>query len=136
MPRQEDAYQGLFPIKPNNERMRVLVGVFLEITFNILPNHFLTNLIFLFESVPLTREFEKMQFTSAFQKGRSRLSFQDSQTYLGILNSSTRQPVGSSLEFLLERADCKGWGNFRAMVIHGQKKWMRTKYLVFIDPFC
>lgn len=70
------------------------------------------------------------------EKGGNRLSFQDSQTYLGILNSSTRQLDGSSLEFLLERADCKGWGNFSAVAIHGQKKCMRTKYLVFIDSFC
>lgn len=31
----EDASRDLFPIKPNNERMHVLVGVFLEITFHI-----------------------------------------------------------------------------------------------------
>lgn len=74
--------------------------------------------------MPVTRECEKMSFS---RKRGSSLSFQHSQTYLGILNSSTRQLVGSSLEFLLERADCKGWGNFSAMVIHGQKKWMRTK---------
>ena len=55
------------------------------------------------------------------EKGGNSLSFQDSPTYWGILNSSTRQLVGSSLEFLLERADCKGWGNFSAVAIHGQK---------------
>lgn len=31
----EDASRDLFPIKPNNERMHVLVGVFLEIAFHI-----------------------------------------------------------------------------------------------------
>ena len=33
--RTEDASRDLFPIKPNNERMHVLVGVFLEIAFHI-----------------------------------------------------------------------------------------------------
>lgn len=42
----EDAYCDLFPIKPNNKRMYVLAGMFLEITCNILPNYFLRNLIF------------------------------------------------------------------------------------------
>lgn len=86
--------------------------------------------------MPVTREFEKMSFCKCVPEREEAGFHFHSQTYLGILNSSTRQPVGSSLEFLLERADCKGWGNFSAMVIHGQKKWMRTKYLVFIDPFC
>ena len=31
----EDASRDLFPIKPNNERMHVLVGVFLKIAFHI-----------------------------------------------------------------------------------------------------
>lgn len=57
-----------------------------------------------------------------FQKWGNRLSFEDSQTYLGIFNGTTGRLVGSSLEFLFERADCKGWGNLSAVAIHGQKK--------------
>lgn len=47
----EDAYHDLFPIKPNNERMHVLVGVYLETKFNNLPNCFLRNLIFCLKNV-------------------------------------------------------------------------------------
>lgn len=63
------------------------------------------------------------------RKEGNRLSFQDSQTYLGILNSSTMQLVGSSLEFLLERADCKGWGNFSAVANTWSKKIHEHKVL-------
>lgn len=57
----EDAYHDLFPIKPNNERMHVVVGVFLEIPFNIPPNYFLRNLIFCLKVCPsVTQLFEKL----------------------------------------------------------------------------
>lgn len=57
----EDAYRDLFPIKPNNARMRVLVGVFVEIIFNIPPGYFLRNLIFSLKvCLSVTRLFEKL----------------------------------------------------------------------------
>ena len=62
-------------------------------------------------------------------KGGSRLSFQDSQTYWGILNSSAKQLAGSSLELLLERDDCKGWGNFSGNTWSKEKKMSENKVL-------
>lgn len=119
----EDTYHDLFPIKPNNERRHVLVGVFLELTFNIPPNDSGENVVFCLKvCLCVTRLFATLWVASVFQKWGNRLSFEDSQTYLGIFNSTTRRLVGSSLEFLFERADCKGWGNLSAVAIHGQKK--------------
>lgn len=48
----EDAYRGLFPIKPNNARMQALVGVFLRTRFQHPTKLFLEKFYFLLESVP------------------------------------------------------------------------------------
>lgn len=47
----EDVYYDLFFIKFNNERMYVLVGVYLEFEFNNLLNCFLRNFIFCLKNV-------------------------------------------------------------------------------------
>lgn len=110
----EDTYRDLVPIKPNNERRHVLVGVFLDSGETVV--------FCLKVSLGVTRLFAKLSVASVFQKWGNRLSFEDSQTYLGIFNGTTGRLVGSSPEFLFERADCKGWGNSSAVAIHGQKK--------------